>query len=500
MVTIEQLDEIREKFEITSGLQGVAYDIKKTVDGPVLILKVSYVPKRLYGFLNHAISDVLGVGTTGTAVATIKKLSKSNLLAGPEARLLVKTLSETQNVSRHSFPEDFFERYIYSVGGAEDQIVADANHIVYGRRGAGKSMLLLYALKKMEIQNRICIWIDSQLYNNRIDETVCAHMVAQILRELIDNFDKTIEYDEIIDKLENNDYSIAEVRKILPKIKRAVSAHSSNNPIYIFLDDFHIIESSLQPVILDVIYAFCRGNRVFLKISSIETLTNTFDATRRIGLEVSQDVQVLKLDNNLTTPDKTFEHLQKILDAHANYACLPGVRRLCSSADVLPRLTWVSAGVPRDAMNLFAQAMRRAAGEGRNRVTVSNVNMASSETLSNKIRDLEVDASSLADELKDELEKIRFFCVADKKNNAFLVQISPGNKKFNNIVELTQMRLLHIISEGITPGEAGKKFIALILDYGMYTGIRAAQSVELFNQNTDRASYRSLRLLPTYKI
>lgn len=500
MVTIEQLNDIRQRFEEVSGLVNVPYEVKKTVDGPVLVIMVSHVPKRLYSLLNAVISEIIPDQVDGGAIATISKLPKSNVLDGAEAKLLIKTLSETQNVSRHSFPDDFFERYTYSVGGAENQITANANHIVFGRRGAGKSMLLLFALKKLEQSGNPCVWVDLQLFNGRSDENLCADVIAHLIREASGYISKSIEYDSIIESLEAGEVSVSKLRKILPRIKRLFGGYSSSNPIYIFLDDFHVVDKTLQPVILDVIYAFSRGNRVFLKISSIETLTSTYDSTKKIGLEVSQDVQVLRLDNNLTTPDKTFEHLQKILDAHANYACLPSVRRLCSSGGVLPRLTWVAAGVPRDAMNLFSQAMRRAVAEGKKQVTVSNVNMASSENLTIKIRDLELDASDLASELKSELESIRNFCVSEWRKNAFLVEILPGNARFNNINELVQMRLLHVISDGITPGDAGKKFMALILDYGLYTGIRAAQSVELFNQKTEPASYRELRSLPTYKI
>jgi hypothetical protein len=56
--------------------------------------------------------------------------------------------------------------------------------------------------------------------------------------------------------------------------------------------------------------------------------------------------------------------------------------------------------------------------------------------------------------------------------------------------------LIHVISEGISPGEAGRKYLALILDYGFYTGIRAAQSVDLFNKQTERVTYKQLRKLP----
>ncbi|ATN34471.1 hypothetical protein ACO34A_11730 [Rhizobium sp. ACO-34A] len=465
-----------------------------------MVISVSYIPKRLYSLLNTAIESVVPDRETSGAIATLSKLPKSNLLDGPEAKLLIRTLSEGQNVSRHSYPDDFFERYTFSVGGAEEQITAKANHIVFGRRGAGKSMLLLYALKKVEGEGHPCVWVDVQLYNDRSDEALCGDIIAQILRDLAHTDSASIELGNILTDLESPSVTVQSIRKILPRIKRLLSNFTSDKSAYIFLDDFHVIDRRIQPIVLDLIYAFSRGNKIYLKISSIETLTNTFDSTKKIGLEVSQDVQVLRLDNNLTSPDMTFAHLQKILDAHANYACLPGVRRLCSSGDVLPRLTWVAAGVPRDAMNLFAQSMRRAVSEGKRQVTVSNVNMASSENLTTKIKDLELDSSDAADLLKEELEKIKKFCVEENKINAFLVEILPRNDRYKNIIELVQMRLLHVISDGITPGDAGRKFLALILDYGMYTGIRAAQSVELFNQKTERASYRELRSLPTYKI
>lgn len=117
MVTIEQLNDIRQRFEEVSGLVNVPYEVKKTVDGPVLVIMVSHVPKRLYSLLNAVISEIIPDQVDGGAIATISKLPKSNVLDGAEAKLLIKTLSETQNVSRHSFPDDFFERYTYSVGG-----------------------------------------------------------------------------------------------------------------------------------------------------------------------------------------------------------------------------------------------------------------------------------------------------------------------------------------------------------------------------------------------
>ena len=79
------------------------------------------------------------------------------------------------------------------------------------------------------------------------------------------------------------------------------------------------------------------------------------------------------------------------------------------------------------------------------------------------------------------------------------MEIRQEDVLYRHIKKLADLRLVHVISEGITVGEAGRKYLALILDYGFYTGIRAAQSVDLFNRQTQRVTYNSLRKLPILK-
>jgi hypothetical protein len=212
----------------------------------------------------------------------------------------------------------------------------------------------------------------------------------------------------------------------------------------------------------------------------------------------SRTTPKLKLDYNLTMPDKAATHIEGILDAHARYCGLPSVRFLSTSNDVISRLIWVSAGVPRDALNMFAQAMTRGGISNRNRVSVTDVNLAASDMVSQKMRELEIDVQSPDQEgsLSDALESVRDFCIKQQRKNAFLVEIRNDSLLYHNILKLVDLRLVHVISEGITVGEAGRKYLALILDYGFYTGIRAAQSVDLFNRQTDRVTYKELRRLP----
>jgi hypothetical protein len=94
---------------------------------------------------------------------------------------------------------------------------------------------------------------------------------------------------------------------------------------------------------------------------------------------------------------------------------------------------------------------------------------------------------------------VKDFCIKKERKNAFLVEIQNDDPFYQEILKLVDLRLVHVISEGITVGEAGRKYVALILDYGFYTGIRAAQSVDLFNRQTKRVAYKDLRKLPVFK-
>ncbi|WP_162911487.1 hypothetical protein [Shinella zoogloeoides] len=484
--------DVHARFEGRTGLSGLEFDDIEKGNRLVRIIYVSSVTDRLYTILNQCISEI---NSEEEYHVTLKQRARDFIINGPESRLLLKVLSESQNINQHSFSDDFFDRYTPSVTGAEAQIISAANHIVTGRRGAGKSMLLLYCFRRRQRENLPNAWIDLQMFSGRIDEQAVSDAITEILYRIDFPANASDEVVELRHRFESGNLTISELRKFTPKLRRLFEKVSSNTNLFIYLDDLHVFPAAYQHSLMDILYSIARGNRVYLKISAIENLVKTYDNATQSGLQIPQDAQKLGLDYNLTNPDKAAKHIEAILDSHAAYSGLPSIRRLCSSADVLPRLTWVSAGVPRDGMNLFSQSMLKAASENKKRVTVSNVNMAASDNLSIKIRDLQTDASESAIRLNDLLEKIRNFCVIENKTNAFLVEIKSGEDHFKDIMSLVQLRLLHVISEGITPKEAGTKFMAFILDYGLYTGVRAAASVELFNKQTAPVSAKDLRKL-----
>lgn len=487
-------DEIKLKFEQVSGLRDVQYELKERPGKSVMILKVANPTERLYGILQQVLADY-ETDSDEAPLVTLKKQAGDSLLVSPEGKLLLRTLAESLNINRHSFQSDFLSRYTQSVSGAEEQVTAAANHVVFGRRGAGKSTLLLYTLHTRNMQNRTSVWIDMQVYARRHDEGIISDVLLDILSQLLPDLIDQAEYGAFKSVVISELQTLDGVRRYLPMLRRILSFYADHGAdLFVFLDDFHVLATPIQPKLLDALYAIARGNRIYLKLSAIETLTKTYDPKSKEGLEIPHDADKILLDYNLTMPEKATSHIEAILDSHAKYCGLPGIRRLCTSPDVLSRLTWVAAGVPRDALSLFSQALTKAAKSNRKLVSISNVNVAASESLNTKLRDLDHDAFGVVQPLKELLDAITEFCVRQNRCNAFLVEIKNEDVVFNNIRTLVDLRLLHVISEGITPNVAGRKYLGLLLDFGFYTGVRAARSVQLFESTL----YKDLRKLPVF--
>lgn len=496
--------EVLREFEQRSGLRAVRFELQNRPDGEMLILKLAEPSSRFYSFLEDAL-DAVPSPELFPVNATIRQETPENPLQCAEAHLFLRVLSESLTVGRHSFEDDFFLRYTRSVTGEEDRIVARGNHVVFGRRGSGKSSLLLFALREREMASLPSVWIDMQTYARRTDYRVAADMLKEVLRQLEPFAPNPVMFREVAERIyriaaPKSELGAEDIKVELPDIRRLLGGIAEKaGSIVFFLDDFHLVGREFQAPLIDLIYSVTRGNRVFIKLSAIETQAALRDPTTNEGFEFPHDAQTIKLDYNLTLPRQAAEHIRKILDNHAAYSGLPSIATLYHDRSILNRLVWVSAGVPRDAISIFSQAMTSSARQGRKSVTVMAVNEAASETTDLKIRDLELDTSGEFDETLRLLDRIREFCVKEQKGNAFLVEREHDHPLYENVLKLIDLRLLHVISEGITVREAGLRSMALILDYGFYVGLKVAKGVRLFNEEFEPPRYEELRGLPTFR-
>ena len=281
-------------------------------------------------------------------------------------------------------------------------------------------------------------------------------------------------------------------------LKRLFAAVTTRHTRFtIFLDDLHVVTESLQPFLLGVLYSFARGNEVSLKVPALEHFTRHWDPKLRLGLEVPGDAQTISLDHNLTNPADALEHIRNILNSYARFCGLKSIQSVCGK-DVIERLVWLAAGVPRDALSILQQAMASAAADGRKIVGITDVNIAASGYVEDENRYLGMDTSEGQERVKALLEWIKDFCIKQKKVNAFLVRLGNEEGAFADVLRLIDLRFLHVLNRGLTPGEAGEKYTALLLDYGFYTGVRRAKTMDVLQQKPGKLTYRELRKLPKF--
>lgn len=478
--------------------------IKNRPDGPYLIIEFASPTERHFQILNNIVSGLPEDNQfkERSTVQKRKAAPKERLLL-PETLFLKNEISESLTIDSHSFEKNFFSRYTASVTGYEQQITAKANYVVYGRRGAGKSSLLAYAMHTAKRDGAPYSWVAIQPYAKRSDHAVVPAVISAVLHELnqaaasgsdLDMLTK--EFDALSES--NSKAVLAKCDKLIPRTRRVVGKLATvGAPLTIFLDDIHVIDESVQPLVLGFVYKITRGNNAFIKISGIRQLTKLWDASAQIGLQAIHDAQLLNLDLNLTMPDKSKKHIVSILDAHARYSGLPDIGYLAGD-DVLSRLVLVAAGVPRDSLNLFSIAASKAVAKNQRLVSITSINAAASEMAEEKLKDVEMDSGGDLQEIQNILSEVKKFCISDKRKNAFLVEIKNADPRYQLIQKLAALRLVHLLHEGITPHKAGKRFIALMLDYGFYVGIRAARSVDLIPSEPRALSAKELRSLPIF--
>lgn len=482
------------------------YHLKARPDGEYIVFEVASLSERFYALIND-INDILDESHPFKDKIIIQERQKkpSNIFEMPEMLLLKKELTQSLTVHRNTFKEDFFSRYIPSVSNAEEDIVGRANFVVYGRRGAGKSSLLAYAMHTAEKESLPFVWIPMQTYNGRSDIQAVYSVVAEIFSQLEEFFDGDQTAEEIENQLrllsETDDEKglITKLDRMIPRA-RGTLANVANydSPLTIFIDDIHLVDVTLQPKLLGVLYSLARDNSIYIKVSGIEPLTRTWDGLSNVGMQSPHDIQVIRLDHNLTMPDLSKEHIKLILEGHAKYCGFPSISYMVDDK-AISRLVLSAAAVPRDALSLFSQAIVKSTVKKQKTVSITSINSAASESIEDKFRDLELGVNYDRNEIASLLEKVKEFCLVEKKITAFLVRIDNASPGYALIQKLAALRFAHVLHEGITPESAGKRYIALMLDFGFYVGIRTARSLKMFMEQPEVLLAKDLRKLPIFK-
>nr|WP_216293578.1 hypothetical protein [Delftia acidovorans]MCA1067420.1 hypothetical protein [Delftia acidovorans] len=421
-----------------------------------------------------------------------------------EARALLTLLARsTREVSQGDRAQGYTLPYVPFQHREDHTLAQPANHIVRGRRGVGKSTLIRRASELLSHSKAAICVIDMQSYSTLGEDDLQRELFIDICSMLHGAFSSVASrLQEILDlsglqqvKSGIFDGSIA-TNKIPISLKRAISSltKDKNYNAFIFLDDFHLINREIQPKILHSLLASLKGANAWLKIIGITSLLNTFDPKTSHGLQTPGDAEFISLDLTLENPEAAENHLKSILKGFLHAVGYEQNTTVMSDA-AFRRLAWANAGVPRDFLQMFSRSLEHAARNKHTSVTLSDINVAIGEFGQQKLRELEVDARNDAGKIREMLDLLESLCLETEKKNAFLIRSTNSTERL--IVQiLSDLRLVHLIHQSITPKKAGERFEAFILDYSLFTGFRRRPNVVEMIPKDSQFKASELRALP----
>ncbi|WP_280433059.1 hypothetical protein [Nocardia brasiliensis] len=373
-------------------------------------------------------------------------------------------------------------------------VVASRHHLIYGRRGVGKTTLLLEAKRIAENSGHIAVWINAHVLRRLDAASSFIEVAVSVLEALINHggssespaFRELSNLKSRTHKLSGKALTDSDIAGIIPSLNRGLRKVLRHDVlrIYLFVDDFYLLPADVQPQFLDYVFGMLRDTDGWIKVASIERLTRPFEPSTKMGLEIPHDASRIDLDITLEDPRAAQHFLESVL---ANYTATAGVKQPSSIAkpEALSRLVIASGGVPRDYLNLFASSIVVARGSRpqAREIGREDVAKAANESSQSKKRDLEQDVSSEASGLLlAALERVSSF-VKGEGYAYFRVNMADNNRAgYKILAQLVDLRFMHLIQSSLSDqSKAGVKYEAYILDLSEYAGVRLKRSLEVLD-------------------
>lgn len=499
----EQLEEAVSVFEREIGVTGLAYEISQAGARDFLKFVVGreapVYDRALLQCQKKIASDNIFKGAMG-----LKLVSSSSFPASVEANALLTLLTRsTREVSEGMSTKGNLVPYVPFRQREDHQLAQPASHIVRGRRGVGKSTLIRRATELISASSAAVVVLDMQTYSTLTGDDLIQEVFYDICLRFADKGDEVCKLQSLAScttKLRDTASEIMDgtlkVERAPVATKRAITALTKgiNGNAYLFLDDFHLVDYESQPRLLHFIHAALKGANGWLKVAGLSSLLNIYAPETGLGLQIPGDAQVISLDLTLENPAAAQEHLALILDGFLKAVGYVGISAALQAV-AFKRLAWANAGVPRDFLQMFARSIGHAQKNKRATVTLSDINVAIGEFGQQKMDELVEDARNEAGSLKKMLDQLESLCIDENKVNAFLIR-QDGSKEQQFVKILSDLRLVHLINQSITPDTAGERYEAFILDYSLFTGFRRRPNVREMIPEQDQFKASELRILP----
>ncbi len=376
-------------------------------------------------------------------------------------------------------------------------VSGNRHHLIFGRRGVGKTALMVEAKRLVTEAGHASVWINLQTLRKEtvaraycvILQRVCDSMqihfgckslpptVLSHILELNEQLDRALLQDEVSDKL---------MGRLIPRAQRVIRrfVETAACQLFLFIDELHYFNRTDQPALLDALHGSVRDCNAWLKIAGIRHLSRWFQPHPPLGLQTGHDADHVDLDITLENPSKAKTFLERILASYARSAGIPSLSGLIIG-NALDRLVLASGAVPRDYLVLCGGAIRQAQRRVKARlIGVEDINKAAGEAAKVKLTELEDDTSGTtrARDLVGKLNSVRAFCLEEKKFTFFRIEFADKEThpiEYSYIQDLMDLRLVHLIDASLSDQHAaGNRSEVYMLDLSQFSGQRLKKNLK----------------------
>lgn len=379
--------------------------------------------------------------------------------------------------------------------------ITKRHHVVFGRRGVGKTALLLEAKRIVEHSKNLTLWQNLQTLRGLEAVPVFLTLVKRIcdLAEIAHGTRSTKprsiqlarDISARVDRLFNrSSTSLEQASLLVPEIQRMLKliCAETGSDIFLFLDDFHYVDMANQPKVLDLLHGCTRDTATWIKIASIRNQSRLYQNDPPTGMQVGHDAAVISLDITLEEPQKAKEFLGGILQTYLKPAGISNRSGILSNG-ALDRLVLASAGVPRDFLLLAARSIQLARERANARVVgTQDVNDAAGEAGVQKSAELDEDAASSKGKSSARIRamnRLRQFAIDEKHYSFFKVGFQDKNDhpdEYTLLQSLMDLRMIHIIKASLSQAHAaGEKTEVYMIDLSEYSGSRLKKNITVID-------------------
>lgn len=415
----------------------------------------------------------------------------------PRATELIRLISARSRVSEVQPSLS----YIRDVRASISAVTAGRHHLVFGRRGAGKTALLVEAKSQVDREGALSCWVNLQTYRNEPADRVFLYILEEILTIVTMKQQEVrpesavsvmaVELFEAVRRLLGARVTSREdTQRLIPSVARLMRRFLDQNSarLYIFLDDFYYLPRADQPRVLDMLNSCIRDCEAWIKVASIRHLTRWFQSSPPTGLQTIQDADLIDLDVTLQDPKRAKSFLESILHEYARYVGIGSLSRLFNG-NALDRLVLASGAVPRDYLVLASDTIVKAQRRPNARlVGAQDVNQAAGDAAQVKIQELEEDMASNVDAAKrtvKALNIVRDFCLEETSYTYFLVDFRDKESRpevYSVLTDLMDVRLIHVVDASVSnPNVAGRRSEAFMLDLSQFSGSRLKRGIQILD-------------------